>query len=264
VRRLIYQVAVGEVPPFYRPCMASVQQYAQRIGADYIAQTEPIMRVVPKKSQRSERALRLGYLPIFEKQAAFAHLGEYDAIAIVDADIHVMPNAPDIFEAAGAADFAGVLERDLPLLAQYERKLIQYSEQQYRPLAQEVDWLWNKLGAAFYNMGLMVFSRGMLPYLRGQTPQEFIARPEFERFVNGVGGWRWSTDQTLMNYWVKATRMKTTNLPWRWNALYSYLKPEALEKGPFFVHFNLAANFPQKGAEIPTIIKRLTQCAPSS
>ena len=33
----------------------------------------------------------------------------------LDADIYVRPSAPDLFEAAGDADFAGVLESELPL-----------------------------------------------------------------------------------------------------------------------------------------------------
>jgi len=88
-RRLIFQVAVGEVPPFYALCMQSVFEYAQRIGADYKSINEPVLRIVPKKSQRSENALRLGYLPIFEKKAAFAYFGEYAQIAIIDADVYV-------------------------------------------------------------------------------------------------------------------------------------------------------------------------------
>jgi hypothetical protein len=257
MRRLIFQVAVGETPAFYGPCMQSVREYAERIGADYKYMTEPQLRIVPKNSQRSENALRLGYLPIFEKEFAFSYLGEYDAVAIVDADMFVTPYAPDVFEAAGGVDFAGVVERDLPLLPEYERKLIQYSKQQYRPL-EDVDWKWNRLGAEFYNMGMMVLSSRVLPYLKGQSPKEFIERPEFERFVNGEGKWRWSTDQTLLNWWVKHSGMRRANLEWRWNTLYSYVKPESLALRPYFIHFNLASLFERGGDEIPELVKRFT------
>lgn len=256
MRTLIYQVAVGETPAFYGPCMASVERYASRIGASYIRQTEPTLRIVPKRSHRSENAMRLGYLPIFEKEAALAHLGEYDAVAIIDADIYAMDSAGDVFEAAGGADFAGVLERDLPLLPQFRKKVVQYSQQQYRGLT-GVNWDWRPIGAAFYNMGMMVLGAGARQYLNGQTPREFIQRPEFEPFVNGEGMYRWSTDQTLLNWWVKRTGMRTVNLPWRWNALHSYVEPEALKPPPFFVHFNCAKNYPRGGAEIPEIIQRL-------
>lgn len=255
--RLIYQVAVGEAPEFYWPCMESVERYATRIGAAYVRATEPILRIVPKTSRRSESALRLGYLPIFEKEAALSYLGQYESVAIIDADIFVNAAAPNVFDAAGDAEFAGVVERDLPLLPAYERKLIQYSRAQYGSLS-DVDWKWSRLGAEFYNMGMMVLSSAVARYLNGQSPRQFIERSEFSRFVNGEGPYKWSTDQTLLNWWVKKSGMTTRNLDWRWNAIYSYVRPEALKQFPHFVHFNLAANLPRAGAEIPELIEALT------
>ena len=255
MRRLIFQVAVGEVPPFYAPCMASVKDYAERIGAHYIALTEPVLRIVPKASQRSDNALRLGYLPIFEKGAAFAYLGVYDQIAVIDADVFVMPTAPDVFDAAGDADFAAVLERELPLKPEFERKVRNYSRDMFRGLSGV--WKWDGRGVDFHNMGVMVWGAGLKAYLRDDNPEEFIRRPEFEKFVNGEGRFRWSTDQVLLNWWIKNTSIRVRNLDWRWNCIYSYVKPEALKQSPHFVHFNLAANMPRKGAEIPDIIRGL-------
>lgn len=247
MRRLIFQVAVGEVPAFYWPCMRSVLDYAHAIGADYALSTEPELRIVPKNSQRSENALRLGYLPIFEKEQAFSRFNDYSQIAIVDADVFALPHSPDIFEAAGGADFAGVLERDLPLLPQYQKKVQNYARDQY-----------GSPFVPFYNMGVTVWNRSAARFLNGQTPKQFIERAEFEPFVDGAGKYRWSTDQTLLNTWVKRTDMSTRNLDWRWNCIYSYVQPEALKKGPYFVHFNLASKMPHGGAEIPTIIRELT------
>lgn len=242
--RLIFQVAVGEVPGFYAATMASVRAYAAAIGADYEALTEPELRIVPKASRRSENALRLGYLPIFEKEAAFSRLGRYEQIAIIDADVFVRSGSPDIFEAAGSADFAGVRECDLPLLPRYQQKIRSYARDQY-----------GDAGFPFYNMGVTVWNQSILPYLRGQTPAEFIHRPEFERFVNGDGKYRWSTDQTLLNTWVQG--MRRCNLDWRWNCMYDYVRPSALKDGPHFVHFALASKMPRGGNEIPEIIEGL-------
>lgn len=255
MRRLIFQVAVGEVPPFYTPCMASVKAYAERIGADYMALTEPVLRIVPKASQRSENALRLGYLPIFEKEVALAFLDRYDQIAVIDADVFVMPGAPNVFEQLADYDFAAVLERDLPLRREFERKVINYSKDMFRGLSGK--WQWNERGANFHNMGVMLLSSSLLAYLDGETPGEFIRRKEFEPFVNGEGRFKWSTDQVLLNWWVKNTSIRARDLDWRWNCIYSYVKPEALKQAPFFIHFNLAANMPGKGAEIPDIIQGL-------
>ena len=52
----------------------------------------------------------------------------------------------------------------------------------------DVDWKWNELGAEFYNMGMMVInSKKFLSYSKGQTAEQFIRRPEFKDFVDGIG-----------------------------------------------------------------------------
>ncbi len=246
MRRLIFQVAVGEVPEFYGPCMKSVQDYAAKIGVEYCYINEPQLRIVPKASQRSENALRLGYLPIFEKEHGFSYLGEYDQVCILDADVYVRDIAPSIFDVAAGHDFAGVLECELPLQDRYLKKIRAYAQDQY-----------GDRNRAFYNMGVTVWSANVLTYLNGDTPKQFIERPEFEKFVNGEGKYRWSTDQTLLNEWVRRTCMSRRCLDWRWNCMYDYVDPKALKQGPYFIHFALAANMPRKGVEIPDIIAGL-------
>jgi len=228
---------VGEVPPFYETCIDSVAEYAARVGADHIVQRQPILRIVPLKSCRSENALRLGYLPIYEKENAFAELEKYEQIAIIDADIFIRDCAPDIFTQAQGAGFAGAIERDMPLTAQYAEKVRKHSDGQFSGL-KDVDWNWDARGAHYYNMGLMLLHKSIMPYLNGETPERFIRRPEFERFVNGEGHWKWSTDQTLLNYWVKKSGMATRSLDWRWNAMYGAVQSI---KGAYFVHFFLSS-----------------------
>lgn len=251
-KQLIYQVAVGEVPPFYETCMASVERYCERHGFKHIVQREPKLRIVPRNSKRSQNALRLGYLPIYEKEAAFEYCVLYDHVAIVDADVYIRDTAPNIFHNVSSA-FGGVIERGMPLDAAYRDKVRKYSEGQYRGLT-DVDWDWNQDGAAFYNMGVMVLGPGFKKHLDGQTPEQFLRRPEFERFVNGEGHFKWSTDQTLLNWFVKKSGMSVTNLDWRWNALYGAVRD--IERA-HFVHFFLSSKMPRGGAEIPEIISRL-------
>ena len=78
-------------------------------------------------------------------------------------------------------------------------------------------------------------------YLRGQTGKQFIERPEFKRFVDGLGAWKWSTDQTLLNYWVKKEKMNVKHMDWKWNGLFT-----ANEKvrDCHFVHFFLKDKLP--------------------
>ena len=250
-QHLIYQVAVGEVPRYYGCCIDSVARYATRIGADHIVQREPILKIAPLASQRSENALRLGYLPIYEKENAFSYLGEYEKVAIIDADVYVRDSAPNVFDEYDTP-FAGVVERDLPATRKYRDKLVKHSRGQFSTL-KDVDWRWNEGGAEFYNMGVMLLSDSLLEYL-DETPEKFIRRPEFERFVNGEGHWKWSTDQTLLNYWLKRADIACTRLDWRYNALYGAVSDVS---GAYFVHFFLSAKLPRGGAEIPEIIGKL-------
>jgi hypothetical protein len=243
---------VGEVPSFYGHCIDSVKRYCERHGFTHKLLTEPKLRIAPVKSHRSQNALRLSYLPILEKYNALEFLDRYDQVCILDADVFIRGTAGSIFEDSRSC-FSGVFERAMPLLPHYREKVRKYSEGQYRGLT-DVDWQWSDDGAAFYNCGVMVLDQSILKYLDGQTPAQFLRRPEFERFINGEGHWRWSTDQTLWNYHVKKSGMSVTNLDWRWNALYGAVRD--IEQA-YFVHFFLSSKMPRGGAEIPEIISRL-------
>ncbi len=260
---LIFQVKVGPNPPeFYDACMESVKIYCKKYDIEYKVITEPELKIRPLKSCRSEAAVeRLGYLPIFEKEVAFNYLDDYDAICIVDADIFIRDSAPNIFDQLDDDTiFAGVLEKDMPLTPQYVNKIRAYSNGQYASLTDVKINHSPTHGYEFYNMGLMLFSSKIKEYLNGETPEQFIRRPEFERFVNGEGNWKWSTDQTLLNYWVRKSGMKLKNLDWKWNTLFKGVTDESLPES-HFIHFFLAAILPQKGKEIPKIIKDLNEAS---
>lgn len=263
MKRLIYQVKVGPNPPaYYDTCIGSAAEYCKKYNIDHVVQTEPILKIRPLNSKRSEMAVeRLGYLPIFEKENAFNYLDQYDQIAIVDSDIYIRDTSPNIFdELEEDTVFAGVMEKDMPLTEQYVGKIRSYSHGQYGNLK---DVEWNKSpthGFPFYNMGLMLFSNKIKEYLNGETPEQFIRRKEFARFVDGEGNWKWSTDQTLLNYWVRKSGMKTKNLDWKWNTLFKAVLDERLSES-YFVHFFLSNNLPKKGAEIQNIINDLSKAS---
>lgn len=243
MKTLIYQVKVGSTPAFYDICIDSVEKYCKKYDIDHIVQTTPILKIIPHNSQRGP--LCLGYLPVFEKENAFNYFNEYDALVIVDADIYIQDFAPNIFNELGDAVFAGVRETDMPLTSAYQAKIKKFSKGQYGK--------WHP----FFNMGMMLCSNKMKEYLKGQTPEQFIRRKEFEKYVNGEGYHKWSTDQTLLNVWVRDSGMKVKNLDWRWNALVKGIRDEQLSNA-YFLHFFLAANLPRKGAEIPEMIKDLS------
>jgi hypothetical protein len=259
MKKLIFQVSVGKPSKLYETCIQSVADYCKKFSIDHIVLTEPKLKIRPDPTRtgRSLQAVeRLGYMPIYEKENAFEYLDRYDQVAIVDSDIYIKSSAPDIFlDLPQQYDFGGVLEREMPLNHKYQNKIRKYSQSAFSNL-KDVDWKWNTLGAEFYNMGLMVMNKSFAKYLNGQTPREFILRPEFKDFVDGVGFYKWSTDQMLLNWFVKKQNIKCKNMDWRWNALYTAVEKHK-QKESYFVHFFLRDKLPQRGENIEEILKKI-------
>lgn len=251
MKRLIYQVYVGKRSRLYDWCTDTVKDYAERIGADYVCQRQPLLRIKPDifATNRSKESYEKhgGYLPIYEKENAFAYFDKYDQIAIIDSDIFIRDTAPDIFfELDDDQDFGGVVESSMPMFGWYRDKIINYSRMQYGSL--KIDWDFDtQSGFPFMNMGMMLMNKSFAKYLNGQTPKEFIERKEFKMFVDGMGPWKWSTDQTLLNYWIRNEQMNIKKLDWKWNALYGAC---TRIKEAHFVHFFLKDKLPNKGEDI--------------
>jgi len=250
MKRLIYQVYVGKRSHLYDWCTATVKEYAERIGADYICQRQPLLRIKPDifATNRSKESYEKhgGYLPIYEKENAFGYFDKYDQIAIIDSDIFIRDTAPDIFFELDDQDFGGVVEASMPMFGWYRDKIINYSRMQYGSL--KIDWDFDtQSGFPFMNMGMMLMNKSFAKYLNGQTPKEFIERKEFKMFVDGMGPWKWSTDQTLLNYWIRNEQMNIKKLDWKWNALYGAC---TRIKEAHFVHFFLKDKLPNKGEDI--------------
>lgn len=258
MKRMIYQVAVGKQSNLYTHCIKSVSTYCAKYDISHIVQTDPKLKIRPdlNRTGRSKEAVeRLGYLPIYEKENAFAYLDKYDQIAIVDSDIYIRPDAPNIFEElTDDYAFGAVAERELPCAKKYKSKIRKYSKSAFSNLS-DVDWKWNDLGAEFYNMGMMVInSNKFKPFLNGQTPKQFLERREFKDFVDGVGFYKWSTDQMLLNWWIKKEKIPTLNMDWRWNGLYKGIDDKRLPEA-YFVHFFLKDLLPEKGENVTALMR---------
>jgi len=260
MKKLIYQVYTGKRSELYDHCTQSVKEYADRIGSQYLIQREPILCIAPDifTTNRSKESYEKygGFLPIYEKENAFAYLDSYDQIAIIDADIFVRPDCDEcLFSASGTdCDFAGVIERTMAITPEYQAKIHNYSRMQYAHNSISELFDWNNLGADFYNMGMMVINKSISKYLRGQTPEQFIRRPEFKNFVDGIGPWKWSTDQTLLNYWVKKERMVVNNLDWKWNGLFT---ANTNIKECNFIHFFLKDKLPNRGENVKDLMSMI-------
>jgi hypothetical protein len=260
-KRLIYQVYLGKKSNLYDFCTESVQSYCNRYGVDYKLQTEPILKILPnmKRTNRNKNGLikEMGYLPIFEKENAFAYLDQYDQVAIIDSDIYIRNTAPNIFDDLSEEyDFGGVLERSGPINANHQRKIKSYSRDMFQNM-HDVKFDWNADGADFMNMGMMVLNQSINKYLEGQTPDQFIRRPEFVDFVDGIGLYKYSTDQVLLNYWLKKCGAKVKHMDWKWNALYRAVKDDKIKEA-HFVHFFLKQQIkPGSGEDISVVKKAL-------
>lgn len=263
MKRLIYQVCLGKAKDskLYKHCIESVRQYCEKYDIEHRVQVNPKLRIAPDPfmSNRSKDATAKhgGYLPIYEKENAFDLLDDYDQIAIIDADIYIRPNAPNIFEEMECScAFGAVCEREMPITEKYKAKITNYSMMQYKSLHNpsiRIDFKPNNLGFEFFNMGMILLNcQKFKPYLKGQTSHQFIQRGEFMDFVNGRGPWKWSTDQTLLNFFLKKYRVTTKHLDWRWNGLYTANKN--IEEC-HFVHFFLKDLLPEQGENVEELMK---------
>ena len=265
MNRLIYQVCLGQAQnsKLYQKCIESVTEYCKVHGLDHYVQREAHLRIKPDvfATNRSVESYEKhgGFLPIYEKENAFDCFTKgrgYDQIAIVDADIYIRPGAPNIFDDLGSDyDFGAVVERDMPISGAYAQKITNYSKMQYTSL-NDVNWEWSDWGAKFYNMGMMVMNKSIIEHFNGQTAREFITRPEFKRFVDGEGAWKWSTDQTLLNWWVKSSGLKVKDMDWKWNALYKGIKDEYIPEANF-IHFFLKDKLPAQGENVKALMETI-------
>jgi len=67
-----------------------------------------------------------------------------------------------------------------------------------------------------------------------------------------MGPWKWSTDQTLLNTWIRQEKMNIKHLDWKWNGLYS---ANTKLKECHFVHFFLKDKLPMRGENVEQLMK---------
>jgi len=264
MKRLIYQVCLGRQinSKLYKKCIQSVAEYAEKHDIDHHVQKTPKLKIKPDvfSTNRSTDSYEKhgGFLPIYEKENAFDLLEEYDQIAIIDADIYIRDFAPNIFDCVHPESaFGCVFEREMPITEKYASKIKNYSTMQYHTLQtkQNIDFKPNNYGYEFANMGMIVLNcKNFKPYLKGQTAKQFITRSEFKDFVDGLGPWKWSTDQTLLNYFLKKYDVPVDHMHWKWNGLYgANTKIEECN----FVHFFLKDLLPNQGEDVERLMEQI-------
>jgi lipopolysaccharide biosynthesis glycosyltransferase len=262
MRKLIYQVAVGKQSKLYEHCIESASKYAESIGADHIVQRKPTLQIRPdifatERKGKTGGWEKMGYLPIFEKENAFDLFDDYDQIMILDSDIYIRPDSPDIFDEMNCkCAFGAVPEREMDLDNWYQDKIRNYSRMQYEWLHKKgIDFKPNNLGYEFFNMGMIVINvEYFKPFLKGQNARQFLNRTEFKDFIDGVGPWKWSTDQTLLNYFIKKYKVPTKKLDNAWNGLFTAVNN--IEHCNF-IHFFLKDKLPNDGEDVQSLMRQI-------
>lgn len=192
-------------------------------------------------------------MPIFEKENVFNYFGRYDQCCVIDADIYVKPDSPDIFDELDSNYAVGsVYEADLPINDIYANKIRNYSNMlKLFPL----DWEYhNRTGYHFFNSGVMLYnSSNMIKALKGMDAKQFLEQSILADFINGKGPLKWQSDQITLNYWFKRNNVEVKKLDWKWNALYSAVTDDKI-KDCYFAHFFLRDHLPNKGENVEEII----------
>ena len=265
MKRLIYQVCLGRQADskLYKHCIESVKKYCEKHDIEHVLQTQPILKIKPDlfATNRSKDSYEKhgGFLPIYEKENAFDLLDQYDQIAIVDADIYIRDGSPNIFDEFGTDDaWGGVVEREMPLNDQYKNKIRNYSRMQYDQLQNYnvTNFFPDSLGYEFFNMGMILINSELFkPYMKGQSAKQFLNRMEFKDFVDGKGAWKWSTDQTLLNYFLKKYDIPVKHMAHVWNGLYT---ANTKIDECYFVHFFLKDKLPAGGENVEQLMKDIT------
>ena len=94
----------------------------------------------------------------------------------------------------------------------------------------------------------------MLKCLRGMSPKQFLEQPDLQDLINGIGPFKWQSDQITLNYWFKRNHIEVKRLDWKWNALYTAVKDIS---PAYFVHFFLKDKLPNGGENIEELMKQI-------
>ena len=263
MKRLIYQVCLGRQAnsKLYKHCINSVSEYCEKFDIEHIVQTTPKIKIKPDpfSSNRSTDSWQKhgGFLPIYEKENAFDLLDDYDQIAIIDSDIYIRDCSPNVFDAIDPDSAMGVVfEREMPITEPYLAKIKNYSRMQYESLNSVLPkFKLNSSGYEFANMGMIVLNcKEFKPYLKGQDAKTFLTRMEFKDFIDGKNAWKWSTDQTLLNYFIKKYDVPVKHLDHQWNGLFgANTKIDECN----FVHFCLKDLLPEQGENVEELMRNI-------
>jgi len=190
----------------YFPAMLSAQYYADKYGIDYFVAKEPAIRFL---------------YPPFEKHQGFRlfDMG-YDRILILDRDVLVTPDAPNIFECFPDTNTLYAFDGSAP-------DEIMNADAIINGIRSGIDWPKNAKGTyTYFNSGVVIISRNFNGFMDG-----FRDLPE-------IPPMRTFPEQTSMNYMVFKKGIKFEDLGYKWNRMNCGLAdPENKRYESYFIHY---------------------------
>jgi len=201
----IFTVNIGHNPGFI-PTMLSVQNYAQKYGISYFACEQPSIRFIS---------------PIFEKFQCFRlfDMG-YDRVLMLDRDILITPDAPNIFECYPDMDTLYAFEENSPGTTLDRDQIVS-------GIKGDIDWPKNAIGKyKYFNAGVVLISKPFKDFTKGfrQLPDTAPMR----RFA----------EQTAMNYMVFSKGIRFESIERRWNRMDSTIPdPQNERYKACFIHY---------------------------
>lgn len=205
IKTAIFTVNIGDDSDYF-PAMLSAQFYAKKYNISYFACEEPVIRFL---------------YPPFEKHQGFRlfNMG-YDRILLLDRDILITPNAPNIFECYPDMDTLYALDENFSNEMMNRDPIV-------NGIMEEIDWPKNERGTyKYFNSGVVIISKNFKDFIKGA--RDLPETPQMRKFP----------EQTSMNYMVFKKGIKFESLSCHWNRMdFGNPDPQNKRYDAYFIHY---------------------------
>ncbi len=205
MKTAIFTVDIGDDLD-YLPAMLSAQFYADKYGISYFVCQIPDIRFL---------------YPPFEKYQCLRLFDmDYDRVLILDRDILITPNAPNIFECYPDMDTFYAFDENMPNDMMNRNPIVE-------GIKAGIDWPKNSRGKfKYFNSGVVIISKNFKDFISGF--RDLPETPQMRKFP----------EQTSMNFMVFKKGIQCESLNYRWNRMtfgVSDLKNKRYNS--YFIHY---------------------------
>jgi len=207
--RAIVTIAMGS-DPSYRYGIASMERYANRVGAKVIVIREPF---IPIKGLSDAR-----HMAWLQKIYALQLVDQFESILYVDADVLITPTAPDIFQLMNRLNAECAIYDEGHLGRQH------YVHQLQEVIGQPLP---DDLFKVYFNAGVIYLSRG------SQIGRELEAEDVRAVMKGGVS----CPEQTWLNYLIHLKGQGVTLLERKYNFMEERNDDLESRLDAYFIHY---------------------------